>query len=600
MKTIIQNIFLSWDIIRWSIRQLIVPAPKESSILLLIIFIQGMLSGLSLFVIEQVVNWLSASSSIDASFPYKLLVLWAITLIIQYCLYPILTLVRLILNEKVLAHCNVEIMQKANSFQGLAPFENPAFFDNVQLLQKEAKNKPLNFAYIVMGFCTELISIISMSLVLATIGSIVPLLLIAAAIPYAMATLIMEGASWDQQVFKSPVARKMNWFSATVLEEKAAKEIRLFGFGNYFIHKYRQLSKDLLENVKTIRTSQCLKVVGLSLLTVIGNLGLFLWLINSRDRFSHNIGALVMVLQGFVLIQQELASLMQEIAMLYPVLSFFKKLKSFLSKTQSNDIPMKSHPKRVHTLADCIAFEHVSFSYENGKEVLKDVNLNIRAKEKVAIVGENGAGKTTLIKLLMRLYDPTSGRITIDGIDLRELDIACWRKNVSAVFQDFVQYHLTVAEYIGLGSPEDMQNLAKIEHASQKASFQKVLKKLKNGYQTPLGKEFGGTSLSGGEWQKLAMARALMKEASLLVLDEPTAALDPRSEHELFQKFAEHTAGKTTIFITHRLGSVLLADRIIVLKDGKVSEQGTHTELMQKEQDYATLFRMQAEQYAKL
>lgn len=602
MKNIFENVppspFLArLKVLKWAFKQLVAPAPRESFLLLFITFIQGVLPGISLIVIERIVNWLSSASPNPEAFPYGLVALWSAVLLLQYCLYPILALVRLSLNEKVLTNCNVKIMEKANSFRGIGCFESAAFLDTVRLLQKEAKSKPLNFAYSVMGFFTGIISLISMSAALTTLSALIPLLLLVVAIPHAIATLKIEEAAWDQELFKSPTARKMNWLSASMLDERTAKEMKLFGFGFYFIKAYKNLAVGVLEAVQNVRIKQCRTIVFLSLVTVLGNIALFIWLITNYGESGRNIGALVMALQGFVAIQSELAALMQEIAMLYPVVSFFGKLKTFLSKKNTHDLPESKFSRSITSIEQGIRFENVCFSYADGRVVLKDINLIINAKEKLAIVGENGAGKTTLIKLLMRFYDPTSGRITVDGVDLREVDLQSWRNIVSAVFQDYGQYHLTIRENIGLGNPHEMDNAEKISKAVDRANFQRMLARFPDGFHTLLGKEFGGTSLSGGEWQKLAMARAFMKDAALLILDEPTAALDPKSEYEVFQKFAEQAHSKTTLFITHRLGSVLLADRIVVLKEGQISEHGTHAELMRNQKDYATFFRMQAAQY---
>jgi len=246
-----------------------------------------------------------------------------------------------------------------------------------------------------------------------------------------------------------------------------------------------------------------------------------------------------------------------------------------------------------------IIFENVTFSYPDGRMALAGVSFTVHSGETVALVGENGAGKTTLVKLLTRFYDPTQGNIWVDGKNLKMLDLQAWRQQITVVFQDFCRYSLTIGENIALGDIEALDDLSQLKRAGQKAGIADKIERLPEGYQTPLGKQFGGTELSGGEWQKLALARAFIRQedSQILVLDEPTAALDPRSEYEVYCRFSELVRGKTTILVTHRLASVRMADRILVLKAGKLIEEGTHEELFQQGGEYATLWSMQAEQY---
>ena len=282
--------------------------------------------------------------------------------------------------------------------------------------------------------------------------------------------------------------------------------------------------------------------------------------------------------------------------MCIPVLKFFESLKDFLSKNISLDVQKSRSPIPLHTFTQEIRFENVSFSYPGGREGLRNISFTIKPNETVAIVGKNGAGKSTLIKLLMRLYDPTEGTIYIDGHDLRHIEISSWRKQLSACFQDFGKYHLSIRENIGLGEPSHINSPQHIQAAAEKGGAH-IFNRLSEKFETLLGKEFGGTSLSGGEWQKLAMSRAFMKEAQILIFDEPTASLDPQSEHEIFQRFQAQAEGKTTILITHRLGSISMAHRILVMKEGSIVEQGTHRDLLHNNGEYASMYHIQASRY---
>jgi ATP-binding cassette subfamily B protein len=243
-------------------------------------------------------------------------------------------------------------------------------------------------------------------------------------------------------------------------------------------------------------------------------------------------------------------------------------------------------------------FRNVSFAYPNGREVLSGVNFKLSPDERIALVGENGQGKTTIVKLLTRLYDPTAGQILLDGVDLREYDQEDLWREIGVIFQDFMRYDMTASENIGMGRIEEIDNIFRIRSAAHRSLADDVIRKLPDGYAQRLGTRFeGGTDLSGGEWQKLALARAYLREAQVLVLDEPTASLDAKSEHEVFERFAELTRGKMAMLISHRFSTVRMADRIFVLQGGRIAEEGPHDQLIQNGGRYAEMFELQAASY---
>jgi ATP-binding cassette, subfamily B, bacterial len=287
---------------------------------------------------------------------------------------------------------------------------------------------------------------------------------------------------------------------------------------------------------------------------------------------------------------------MLELTWLYDALLYMERFFTFLD----SPLPMVSAGLMVPMpLHKGISFEQVQFNYPDGRLALADLSFELYPGETVALVGENGAGKTTIVKLLARLYDPAAGKITIDGQDLQLFDLEQWRQQIAVVFQDFGRYSFTLGENIALGDLDRLENDLQLSQAVARAGMTSLLKKVPDGYQTLLGKQFDGTELSGGEWQKLALARAFIREdqAQILILDEPTAALDPRSESEVYRRFAELAQGKTTLLITHRLASTRMADRILVLKAGRLIEQGSHDQLLEQAGEYASLWKMQAEQY---
>lgn len=591
------KIFVFFDKIKvtlWGIKQLVVAAPKETSILSLLILLQGIMPACSLFIVQVVINWILSP---EALFPLGLVLSWSLILILGTVINPIISLIRINLNEKALTHCNVLLMEKANSIEGLAPFENPKLYDQIQFLKNESARRPLNFVFIITGLVKDFITLCSILVVISIINYWMPICILIASIPHAISTYWFEKQTWTDILFRSPQSRRLAWFSSLTLDEKFAKEIRLFSFGDFLITQYKNLAKSFHKAFNAERWKKSLAFVSLSLISVFGNIIIFIFAIMHAKQGNLTAGAVVMVLQALVLTQLEINGLIQDFGMLAQTMLFFEKFNSFLKTDFSYLIPKKKIIPTDPFPKYSIRFEGVSFSYPDGRKVLSNVSFFIPIGKKIAVVGENGAGKSTLVKLLARFYDPTDGKILIDGIDLKEIDLKTWRQYLSVVFQDFGQYHLTAKENIGIS--RSFFDIDEITEAAKKGGFDTVAAKLPSGFESMLGKEFGGTSLSGGEWQKIAMSRAFFRDANILILDEPTAALDPKSENEVFQKFAENTENKTTFFITHRLGSVRMADWVIVLKNGELIEEGTHEELHSKKNgEYAYLFSLQADRYA--
>ena len=303
----------------------------------------------------------------------------------------------------------------------------------------------------------------------------------------------------------------------------------------------------------------------------------------------------IIVIQSLQFLQRECISFAQDVNMLSSVMSYFRTLKEFINKPD----PLENKKKeKMKGPIQKIIFDNVTFAYQNSETILKNLSFSVASGEKVAIVGENGSGKSSLVKLLCRFYDPLEGSILVDGIDLKDLDVNEWRSHLSTVFQDFGKYPLTLRENIGIANYVNMSDSNKINQSLKKAGLDYFLNKFSSGIQTQLGKEFSGQELSIGEWQKLAISRLFFKNSSVIVMDEPTASLDPDSEFELFKKLIEAFDKKTVFLITHRLNSVKLCNKILLLKDGKISEQGSHEDLMANKKEYYRLFKLQASGYS--
>ena len=336
----------------------------------------------------------------------------------------------------------------------------------------------------------------------------------------------------------------------------------------------------------------------LTLLTTVGYYGGYVYIIYQTLAGRLSVGTLQFLAGAIAGASINLQSIFSTFSSIADQSLFLSDLLSFLElrptvRSKENGLPC---PRPIRK---GIEFQNVSFAYPGtSRLVLKNLNLHLDHEERIALIGENGEGKTTIVKLLMRLYDPTEGAIQLDGVDLREYDLEDYTSQIAVIFQDFMRYDMTARENIAIGRITETENFAGIVAAARKSMAEQVIQKLPAGYEQMLGRRFdGGVDLSGGEWQKVALARAYLRDAQVLILDEPTASLDARSEHEVFKRFAELTEGKLSVLISHRFSTVKMADRIIVLENGQISEQGTHEQLITRGARYAEMFDMQASNY---
>jgi ATP-binding cassette, subfamily B, bacterial len=379
---------------------------------------------------------------------------------------------------------------------------------------------------------------------------------------------------------------------------EAAKELKLFGLKDFLTERFTRLSDDIYEeNVGLARR----RLLAGSLFSLIGTLGYYsayVYVIWRTVMGALSIGTLTFlsgaIMQASSNIQQmfsTVSSIADQALFLTDLLAFFEMQPTIRSKP--NALPAPRPIRRG------FEFREVSFHYPGSERLVLDhLNFQLRPGERVALIGENGQGKTTIVKLITRLYDPSGGEILLDGVDLREYDLDDLYREIGVIFQDFMRYEMTARENLAVGRIEDLGRSELLQQAAQKSLADEVIAKLPRGYEQMLGRRFeGGVDLSGGEWQKVALARAYLRDAQLLILDEPTAALDARSEFEVFQRFAELTAGKMALFISHRFSTVRMADRIVVLENGKIAEEGSHDELARKGGRYAEMFELQAASY---
>lgn len=578
-------------------------SPKETTFLTITLILQGVIPAVSVWITQQVVNTvttgLAEGEELELSVLMLLVIAWSVSLLLGAVLSPWEETTQGNLNEKAIAHFNLKLMEKSEAFPDLTRFEDSQFYDELQFLRQGATRKPIEILAVLSYGGRALFTVISMLWLLALVSWWLPLLILLAALPQAYTSLRLSEQIVSMLLGTSLESRRMDYCSSIMLNDAYAKEVRLFQLGPFLMNVYQQSFQQLHHGMRKVRYQQAFWSSGLSLLSVAGNVTAFVWVVQQSFQGVIGVGSVLALVQSLAYIQQNLPQVIEGSKRIHEISLYMKRFFNFLGSSPTMRVasPGKSVPKPIHR---GISFEQVSFDYPDGREAITDISFEIKSGETVALVGENGAGKTTLVKLLTRLYDPSAGVIRVDGEDLKALDLQAWRDQIAVVFQDFGRYAFTLAENVALGNPSAIKaNAENLESAIEKAGLSKLVGQLPEGYNSLLGKQFGGTELSGGQWQKLALSRAFFREqqAQILILDEPTAALDPRSEYEIYHRFATLSEGKTTLLITHRLASVPMADRILVLNQGRLVEQGTHEELLQRQGEYASLWNLQAQQY---
>ncbi|MFN6514966.1 MAG: ABC transporter ATP-binding protein [Nostoc sp. CreGUA01] len=576
-------------------------APKQMLFLIAVTLLQGILPGLSVWitklVVDTVATALTSSKELGNAILLPLVAGWVLALLLQTLLYPWIFALQGNLNDKLTAHISLLLMRKADSFPDLSRFEDSQFYDELQLLQEQVNYKPLNLVENLVELGRSLVTLIVIVGLLVPLAFWIPLVIAIATIPQIVVSSQYGKAIWLTLFQNSPHARRMQYYTSVMLTDTYAKEIRLFKLGSFFMERYLQAFESLHQSMRYLRGKQAFWSSSLATLSTLGNGFSFYWVVQKALVGDFSPGSVLLFVQSLTYFQNNLEGFIGNWLDLFENVLYMQKFFDFLDSPMP--MPLSIPGEKIPTpIRSGITFEKVDFYYPDGRLALKDISFTLDSGQTVAIVGENGAGKTTLVKLLTRLYDPTTGSILVDGIDLRNFNLEQWREQIAGVFQDFGHYALTLGENIALGNLAALECPDILRYAVEKADIVKLVEHFPTREDTPLGKQFGGTELSGGQWQKLALARAFVrKEAQLLLLDEPTAALDPRSEYDLYLRFIELAEGKTTILITHRLASVRMAHRILVLKAGRLIEDGTHQELLERGGEYTTLWNMQAQQY---
>jgi ATP-binding cassette subfamily B protein len=490
-----------------------------------------------------------------------------------------------------------EIIGKALSLD-LAFFEHPDFYDRLQNARRESGYKPVDLINDTFLIVQNTITLISFAVLLLRFSPWLIIILLAASIPAFIAETRFSEEGFRLLTRRAPETRQINYLARLLTEDASAKEIKLFNLGETLLGRYMTLFDKFFREDKSLALRRAIAGFGLGLIATLGFYGSYAWIVWHTVQGKISLGDMTLYLTIFRQGQSTFQAILSAVGSIYENNLFMANLFDFLGLKPQMGVAARNHALPV-PLRSGIEFRGVGFRYPEREEwALHDINLTMRCGEKIALVGPNGAGKTTLIKLLTRLYDPTEGTILIDDIDIRELDPLDLRQRIGVIFQDFVRYHLPASENIGFGQIEALDRMDRIIASARKSGAHAIVESLPDGYQTMLGRWFhGGHELSVGQWQKIALARAFMRDAEILVLDEPTASLDAQTEYEIFRHFQELTIGKMAILISHRFSTVRMADRIVVIQEGRIAEIGGHQELLRQEGIYAHLFSMQAEGY---
>lgn len=503
---------------------------------------------------------------------------------------------RNILQEHLVYQVQLKVLQQSARLD-LAAYEAPEYYDQLYRAQEGALYGPVQLLSAVLVLVQTGLTLLTVSGLVVAYAPGLVLLLLATTLPGFWALMHYGRRRFIIFNDRTPDGRRAEYLSSVLSSDTYAKEVRVWGLTDYLLDQIQALRRRFRQENIDLSRGQTLASFGGELLSTLGYYAAYVTVVWRVVQGSFTLGDLTLYAGVFSRSQALFENLLQAIAEVYQVQLFVEQLDLFLRLEPEVVTPTSAAP--LPRLEQGVAVQNLAFAYPGSEQpVLRDVSFHIRPGECVALVGNNGAGKTTLVKCLLRLYDPSAGRIVVDGQDLRQLDPAAWRGQIGVVFQDYARYQLTARENVGFGRLSALNDLPRIRAAAARAGIDAVLSDLSEGYETLLGRRFeGGAELSLGQWQRVALARALLRDAPLIILDEPTAALDAQAEYDLYRQWRELTRGRMTVLISHRFSTVRMADRILVLDNGTIVEEGSHEELLARDGQYAYLFRLQAESY---
>lgn len=498
--------------------------------------------------------------------------------------------------DRFTRYLSVRLMEHASRLD-LASYEDPEFYDKLERARRQTTDR--------IGMIREAGTVLQQAITVVTLSAAIfvyspwlLLVLVACLIPAFVGETHFTFLGYSLSFGQATARRRMDYYRTLGASKESAAELKLFGLAPFFVGRYADLSDQIYRENRGLARRRLWVGAFLSVLSSTGYYAAYAYVIYRTVAGHQSVGTMTFLAGSIAATSTNIQNIFSSFSSIADQALFLTDLREFFdmrppAPQDALDLPA---PRRIEKGFE---FRNVTFAYpRTARVVLNRLNLRWAPGERVALVGANGQGKTTIVKLLTRLYEPSAGQILLDGVDLRDYDIEDLHRQISVVCQDFMRYEMSAAENIGIGRIEDKDDLAKLRRAARKSRADAVIDRLPNGYEQILGRRFeGGVDLSGGEWQKIALARAYMRDAQILILDEPTASLDARSENEVFQRFTELTQGKMALFISHRFSTVRMADRILVLEDGRIAEEGSHALLMKLGRRYFGMFELQAAKY---
>jgi ATP-binding cassette subfamily B protein len=501
-----------------------------------------------------------------------------------------------LLGDRFTNQISLRLMSHASRLD-LQSFEDPEFYDKLERARRQTTSR-LGMLAQFAAMAQQLVTLGSVSIVVVSYSWWFLALLVAVLLPVFWGETRFALLSYSLLYRWTPERRELDYLRFLGASNQSAKEVKIFGLGDFLLDRSQALFERFYGENKALAIRRALTGSALGLLPAIGYYGAYavmlIWTITGRL----TVGDLTFLAGAFVKSRSLMEGLFAGLSNVSEQAMYVKDLFDFF-ETKSSVISGPSALPAPRPIRAGFEFQNVGFRYPGAtRNVLEDVSFRLEPGQKIALIGENGAGKTTLVKLLARLYDPTAGRILLDGVDLRDYDLEDLRREIGVIFQDYMRYDMVVKENIGLGRVDAIADQERIEMAARKSLADALVKRFANGYRQMLGRRFdGGVDLSAGQWQKIALARAYMRDAQVLILDEPTASLDAKAEYEVFQRFSDLTSGRMAVLISHRFSTVRMADRILVLEAGRIAEEGGHQQLVALGGRYAELFEMQAAGY---
>jgi len=602
LKLVSQSIRQSLSVFRYSSKALALVWTTSHALtvaLAVLALVGGLLPGavalVGKLIVDSVVLANQSGLAIDRQTAINYVCLEAVAIVLlaasQKGLVVCQSLLRVLLAQRV----NELILEKALTLD-LAHFEDSEFYDKMSQARSQASSRPLSLITRTFGLCQSALTLLTFSGLLWRFSGWAVLVLIVAAIPSFIAETRFSEHAFRLFRWRSPETRQQHYLETLLAREDYAKEVQLYQLGAVLLQRYRNIFKLLYEEDRNLTIKKGWWGYLLGLLSTVAFYVAYAWIVIEAIAGVITLGEMTMYLVVFRQGQSTFTSALTSIGGMYEDNLYLANLYEFLEQP----MPQSQGKITQGMIQEGIRFENVSFSYPGSQQpVLNNISLHLPLGEKLAIVGENGSGKTTLIKLLTNLYTPTSGRILLDGVDLNDWDVDVLRRRIGVIFQNFVQYQFTVGENVGVGDVEHLDDRQEWDIAANKGMAKPFIDVLPQGFDTQLGKWFkGGQELSGGQWQKIALARAFMRsDADILILDEPTAAMDAEAEMNIFNHFRALTQDRMVVLISHRFSTVRMADKIIVMANGQIIEQGSHEQLLEADGRYAHLFSLQAAGY---